>query len=229
MDNQIIYKKQAAESAVDFIENRMTIGLGTGSTVRYALEKIATLVKEGQLKNLLGIPSSRKTARLAHKLKIPLTDLQQHPVIDVTIDGADEVDAELNLIKGGGGALLREKVLAQASMRLIIVVDESKLSEQLGTGSPLPVEILPFAWRPEALFIESLGAKVNLRKNNKGNIFRTDQGNYILDCDFGPIDKPVMLAAQLNKRAGIIEHGLFLGLTSRIIVAGKQGVRHFQP
>jgi ribose 5-phosphate isomerase A len=146
--------------------------------------------------------------------------------IDVTIDGADEVDANLNLIKGGGGALLREKIVAQASGRVIIVADESKLSRQLGTWHAVPVEVLSFGWRSQFRYIESLGAKAELRLHADGSPFVTDSGNMILDCNFGRLANPADLAANLKARAGILEHGLFLGLATDVIVAGKEGIRH---
>ncbi|MCK4452241.1 MAG: ribose 5-phosphate isomerase A, partial [Anaerolineae bacterium] len=151
-----------------------------------------------------------------------------HPVVDVTIDGADEVDPHLNLIKGGGGALLREKIVAQASRCEIIVVDESKLSPALGTHWPVPVEVTPFGWRSQAAYLESLGAQPVLRLSSDGTPFTTDQGNLILDCRFGPISQPAQLAARLSERAGIVEHGLFLGLATDVILAGVEGVRHLE-
>jgi ribose 5-phosphate isomerase A len=145
--------------------------------------------------------------------------------IDLTIDGADEVDPALNLIKGGGGALLREKIVAQASRRVVIVVDESKLSAALGTNHSLPVEVARFGWESQQRFLESLGGKPTVRTAASGQPFETDQGNWILDCAFGPIADPEDLAAQLAARAGIVEHGLFCGIASEVIVAGENGVR----
>lgn len=219
-------KQQAAWRAAEYVQSGMILGLGTGSTTRFALERIAELLKQGHLKNISGIPSSLQTEALARSLGIPLASFDAHSEIDLTIDGADEVDPDLNLIKGGGGALLREKVLAQAGRRNIIIVDESKLSPQLGSKWPLPVEVVPFALGVEMKFLQSLGAKVSLRKNSDGSPFRTDQGNAILDADFGPIADPEALARQLNQRAGIVEQGLFLGLATEVIVAGKNGIRH---
>ncbi len=221
-------KRQAAEKAVEYVRDGMVLGLGTGSTTAYAIQRIGERVQAGELKNIVGIPSSEKTARQALELGIHLTTFEQHPVIDLTIDGADEVDPQLNLIKGGGGALLREKVLAQNSKQVIIIVDESKLSPQLGSKWPLPVEVLPFAWQPAARFLESLGAKVTLRQDQQ-HIFETDQGNFILDCRFGPIENPEDLERRIKSRAGILEHGLFLGLAHRVIVAGKNGVQELEP
>lgn len=221
-----LLKAKAAQKAVEYIKSGMVVGLGTGSTVLFALEYIGQKIKDGQLQGIIGIPSSLQTEKLANALGIPLTTLEEHPEIDITIDGADEVDPQLNLIKGGGGALLREKILAQASYRNIIIVDESKLSAHLGTRWPLPIEVIPFGWQPQANYIKSLGATVVLRKKSDETPFMTDQGNLILDCHFGPIKKLDRLALLLNGRAGIVEHGLFLGLATEVIVAGSEGVRH---
>jgi ribose 5-phosphate isomerase A len=146
--------------------------------------------------------------------------------LDLVIDGADEVDPALHVIKGGGGALLREKIVAQASRRVIIVADEGKLSPQLGTLWPVPVEVLPFAWRSQARFLESVGATWTVRRSVTGQQFVTDSGNMILDCAFGPIADPVRLAGLLGERAGIIEHGLFIGLATDLVVAGSDGIHH---
>jgi len=226
MTTQDELKQKAAIRAVEFIESDMVIGLGTGSTTRFAVERIAERIKAGELKNIVGIPSSVQTENLAQQLAIPLAGLDEQSQINVTIDGADEVDPDLNLIKGGGGALLREKVLAQASRQNIIIVDDSKLSLQLGTNWALPVEIIPFARKAEQNFLKSLGASVTLRIRDDGNPFRTDQNNLILDADFGQIADLQKLAGQLNGRAGIIEHGLFLSLANDVIVAAQEGIRH---
>jgi ribose 5-phosphate isomerase A len=191
-----------------------------------AVQRIAELLKEGKLSEVLGVPCSRQVEEEARFLGIPLTTLEEHPGIDLTIDGADEVNGNLDLIKGGGGALLREKIVAQASRREIIVVDESKLSPALGTRRAVPVEVIPFGWQSQALYLESLGATVILRKDDNEKRFMTDQGNLILDCSFGPIADPESLAETLNARTGIVEHGLFLGLATDLIVAHAEGVYH---
>ena len=221
-------KQKAAFRAVEFVDSDMVVGLGTGSTARFAVERIAACIKTGELKNIVGIPSSVQTEKLAQELGIPLTGFDEHAHINVTIDGADEVDPDLDLIKGGGGALLREKVLAQASRQNIIIVDDSKLTSKLGTNWALPVEVVPFAWKVEEIFLNSLGASVSLRTRNDGSSFRTDQDNLILDAFFGPMADPKKIALMLNERAGIIEHGLFLGLASDVIVAGKEGIHHLK-
>jgi ribose 5-phosphate isomerase A len=220
-------KQKAAVFAAGFVESGMVVGLGTGSTTQFALERLGELIRSGRLRDIVGIPSSVRTENAARELGIPLTDFETHWVIDVTIDGADEVDPELNLIKGGGGALLREKVLAQATRRNIIIVDESKLAPRLGTKWALPVEVVPFARPAEERFMTSIGAAVTLRSKD-GRPVMTDQGNLLLDAAFGPMENPAAIAELLNGRAGIVEHGLFLGLARDVIVAGKEGIRHLE-
>lgn len=221
-------KRIAGERAVDFVQSGMVIGLGHGSTTIFALRRIADLLRKGDLRDIVGIPTSSHVESQARDLGIPLTTLNVHPVVDLTIDGADEVDDALNLIKGGGGALLREKIVAQATRREIIVVDETKLSPTLGIRWPLPVEVTPFGRRTQERFLESLEARVTLRRSDDGSPFKTDQGNEILDCDFGAISNPEQLAARLDRRAGIVEHGLFIGLASDVIVGTGNGTRHLK-
>ena len=228
MTSQDELKKKAAIYAVDFIESDMVIGLGTGSTAYFAIMRIGERIQNGDLQNIVGIPSSERTEKLAHGLNIPLTDLDAHPEIDLTIDGADEVDPDLNVIKGGGGALLREKIIAQASRRNIIIVDESKLSPLLGTTWALPIEVVPFARKPEQIYLESIGGSVTLRVDENNSAFLTNQQNFILDAHFGQISDPGDLVSRLNTRAGIVEHGLFLGLATDVIVAGKEDIRHLK-
>lgn len=224
-DSLAHFKQQAAEFAVQFIQPGMRVGLGTGSTAIYATRKVAALLQAGQLRDIIGFATSKATRDEAKRLGIIMVSDDLLSDLDLTIDGADEVDPDLNLIKGGGGALMREKIVAQVTRREIIVVDETKLSPRLGTHRVLPVEVIPFGWRSQARFLESLGAKVAIRLKPDGSLFVTDQGNMILDCAFGPIANAQMLAEQLASRAGIVEHGLFLGLTSDVIVAGKDGIR----
>jgi ribose 5-phosphate isomerase A len=221
-------KRKAAWYAVQFVHAGMVVGLGAGSTAAFALRRLGELLREGQLKDILGVPCSLQVEQEARDLGFPLTTLDEHPLLDLTIDGADEVDPNLDLIKGGGGALLLEKIVAQASRREIIVVDGSKLSTTLGTHSPVPVEVTPFGWRSQIPFLESLGARVVLRQEVDGCPFKTDQGNLVLDCHFGPIPDPRRLAAELGQRAGVIEHGLFLGLATDVVVADDQGIRHLK-
>lgn len=229
MDSEVNrLKQQTADRAVALVESGMVVGLGYGSTAILAVRRLAEMLQRGQLQDILGVPCATGTEAEAHKLGIPLTTLEEHPIVDLTIDGADEVDPELNLIKGGGGALLREKIVAQASRREIIIVDESKLSPVLGTNWALPVEVVPFGWRTQAAYLESLGAEVTCRLMDEGTPFITDQGNLILDADFGPIRNLTELARSLNERVGIVEHGLFLGLATEVIVAGRDGIRHLK-
>src|SRR5580704_3614159 len=225
LDPQAALKKEAAEYAVRSIQSGMTVGLGTGSTAIFAIRHIGSMLKSGELKNIIGFATSRGSWDAAVELKIPMLTEDLPKNIDVTIDGADEVDPQLNLIKGGGGALLREKLVAQATKLEIIVVDESKLSQRLGTLHVLPIEILPFGWRSQARFLQSLGAKYVVRQTADGREYHTDQGNLILDCDFGPIANATKLALELEARAGIVEHGLFIGLTHSVVVAGASGIR----
>ncbi len=218
-------KEQAARRAVEFVQSGMIVGLGHGSTAFFAVKRIAELIRAGKLQDTRCVPCSRQVRDDARKLGIPLTTLNRHPVVDLTIDGADEVDRDLNLIKGGGGALLREKIVAQASLCEIIIVDESKMSPVLGSRCAVPIEVVPFGWESLIFFLEKLGAKVKPRKNRDEKLFKTDQGNIILDADFGPIKDPADLAAVLKTRAGILEHGLFIRIATYVIVAGKGGLR----
>ena len=219
-------KRRAAHEAVKQVKSGMILGLGTGSTVFWALERLTERLASGELKDIKGVPSSRSTADKAIQMGIPLTALSIHPELDLTIDGADEVDPDLNLIKGGGGALLREKVLAQASRRNVIIIDESKLSPQLGIRQSLPVEVTAFACRSIEVYLISQGAKVRKRQTKTGELFLTDQDNLILDIDVGPIVDPLDLASKLEGRAGIVAHGLFLSLADEVIVGKENQVKH---
>lgn len=221
-------KQQAAEQVLTNIQPGMVVGLGAGSTSLLAVRGLAQKLQHGQLSRILGIPCSSVIEAEARKLGIPLTTLEEHPVIDFTFDGADEVDPALNLIKGGGGALLREKIVAQSSRYEVIIVDESKLSPALGTRWAVPVEVIPFGWKTQAAYLERLGGKPTLRMALPGDPYLTDQGNYILDTAFGPIADPVTLGARLDARTGIVAHGLFLGLASEVIVAGELGIRYLK-
>jgi ribose 5-phosphate isomerase A len=222
------YKQQAAERAVEFVQSGMVVGLGTGSTAIFATRHIARDLQDGRFKNIFGFATSKAVWKEAQRLGIPMMSEEMPNSLDLTIDGADEVDPDLNLIKGRGGALLREKIAAQASRRVIIVADDSKLSPRLGTRHAVPVEVLPFGWRSQFRYLESLGAQVEVRYNAEGSPFITDSENIILDCNFGPIVDPAELAARLRARAGIAEHGLFVGLATDLIVAGKDGIRHLE-
>lgn len=216
-------KRAAAEAAAAQIEDGMIVGLGTGSTAAFAIEALGRRVREGLA--VTGIPTSEEAARLAAGLGIPVARLDSVR-IDLTIDGADEVDAvTLNLIKGRGGALLREKIVARASDRVIIIVDESKLVGQLGADTLLPVEVIPFGWEATQAYLRRHAISTILRRDPAGEPFLTDSGHYILDCDFGPIPKPSTLEVSLDAVTGVVEHGLFLGLATEVIVGGADGAR----
>lgn len=222
-------KKAAGIKAVDFVRAGMLVGLGTGSTAEFAIEEISKRVRDGRLSDISCVPSSERTKNFAEAMDLDLVELDSARKIDVTIDGADEIDSDFNLIKGGGGALLREKILAQNSKRNIIVADESKLSRRLGERFPVPVEVLQFALGAEKGYLESLGGEVHLRLARDGSPFLTDQGNLIVDWGFGEMDDPYFFADRLSARAGIVEHGLFIGTANDIIVAFSQEVKHWQP
>jgi ribose 5-phosphate isomerase A len=219
-------KKAAAEKAVKQVKSGMVLGLGSGSTSRFAVAKIGELWQAGVLTDIVGVPTSESTATQAREYGIPLATLDEQPVIDLAIDGADEVDPDLNLIKGLGGALLREKMVETATKRFIVIVDESKLVEKLGTHSPLPVEVVQFGWKTQARWLESLGCTPT-RRGGEAQPFVTDNGNSTIDCTFPDgIDDPADLAATLRDRVGVVEHGLFLGMASEVIVAKADGL-HF--
>ncbi len=213
-------KRSAGEKALEWIEEGMIIGLGTGSTVKYTIEKLGELVKNGL--HIKGIPSSQQTKKLAQQHNIPLIDLTADTIIDITIDGADEVDSNLNLIKGGGGALLREKIIAFHSKKVIIVVDESKIVKGLGIGFPVPVEITSFGWQATKKAIEQIGCTSELR-TIMDEKYLTDNANYLLDCDFDRIEDPEALDIALHAIPGVVEHGLFINLVDEVIVGSRQG------
>jgi len=221
-------KKRAAYQAVKFVKSGMTVGLGHGSTAFFAVKRIAELVHSGALQKIHSIPCSRMVYEEAKKMGIPLTTLNRNPIIDLTIDGADEVDKHLNLIKGGGGAMLREKIVSQASLREIIIVAESKMSPVPGTRCAVPIAVATLGWQAHIAFLEKLGSKVKVRMEVNGTLFKTDHGNIILDANFGPIRNLLQLAADLKERAGIVEHGLFIGIATDVIVAGEGGLRHIK-
>lgn len=210
-------KHTAAERAVDSVQTGMIVGLGTGSTARYAIELLGERVRQGL--DIRGVPTSVQTQRLAESVGIPI--LEEFDAVDLTIDGADEADRSGNLIKGGGGALTREKIVAAASAEVLIIVDPSKPVETLGS-CPLPVEVLPFGWRFVQRRLRDFGCEPVLRTVN-GKPFVSDNQNYILDCTFGAIDEPQALSARLDAIPGVIQHGLFVGLATRIIIGHEDG------
>ena len=218
-------KRQAAERAVTFIESGMVVGLGTGSTAVYAVRALGRLLANGRLQNIVAIPTSEATAQQAREQNIPLVTLNSHPAIDLTIDGADEADPNLDLIKGLGGALLREKIVAAVSQRFIIIADESKNVMQLGSRAPVPVEVIPFAQRPVTDHLRALGGQVETRQAN-GSPFITDEGNLILDLTMRPIANPQQLAQAIRQQPGVVEHGLFLNMATDLIIATSKGIVH---
>jgi ribose 5-phosphate isomerase A len=217
-------KKRAAEAAIPFLRDGMTIGLGTGSTADFFLLALAAAIQSGQLKAIRGVPTSHACEKRAGELRIALTTLLESPSLDVTVDGADEVDPNLDLIKGLGGALIRERIVAQASRQLIIIADTSKRVTRLGTRSPLPVEVVPFSHEVQPVFFKSLGATPALRMAD-GKPFITDNGNVIYDCTFpGGMDHPATTERQLHNRAGVVGTGLFLGMATHVLVADENQV-----
>ena len=216
-------KKLAAEKAAEKVKDGMILGLGTGSTVEFTLRKLGERIKKEKLK-IKGIPTSIHTKRVAKEENIPLTTLEENPEIDLTIDGADEVDSFLNLIKGGGGALTREKIIAFHSKKEIIIVDDSKVVKALGIDFDLPVEVVKFAWTATKKALEEFNCEVKLREIMEGEPYITDNGNYILDCEFERIDNPEEMESDINNIPGVVENGLFIGLVDEVIVGGKQGI-----
>jgi ribose 5-phosphate isomerase A len=219
-------KAAAGALAAASVSPGMKLGLGTGSTVAFFLDSLANRVREGELPGIIGVPTSIWTQERATQLGIPLGTLEEVGSLDLTVDGADDVDSALELIKGLGGALLREKMVAQATDKLIIIVDESKLVQKLGARSPLPVEVVPFAWQSHLPHLTRLGAEPILRIGPEGSPVSTDNGNLILDCRFPHgIDDPPALEAELAGRAGVVESGLFLGMANEVLVGGAEGVQ----
>ncbi len=213
-------KQRAAEAAVEHVQDGMLVGLGTGSTAAFAVKKLGEKVRAGL--KVKAVPTSEATRELAEQEDIELTTLEQHPELDLCIDGADEVDHNLQLIKGGGGALLREKIVAAAAKKRIIIVDSSKKVADLGKF-PLPVEIIPFGWEATVHKIQRLHCTPVLRLNGT-TPFRSDEGNFIVDCAFGRIESPIELETQLNLIAGVVENGLFVNMTEILIIGHADNV-----
>ena len=219
------YKKEAAEAAAKLVENGMVVGLGTGSTAALLVAELGRRMAEEGLR-FTGIPTSERTAEQARSLGIPLASFAEHARIDLTIDGADEVElGSLYLIKGHGGALLREKIVAAASKRMAVMVDESKLVKRLGSTFSVPVEVVPFGWQATEQKLNDLGANPSLRPGVDGKPYVTDGGHYILDCAFGPMANPKKIAREIDEVVGVVEHGLFLGLAQQVFVGGSEGVK----
>ena len=219
------FKRSAAAEAVAQVRSGMVLGLGTGSTMAHFLQLLGAKIESGELRDIVGIPSSIRAGREARTAGIPLTGLAEHPRLDLAVDGADEVTPRLDLIKGMGGALLREKMVAQASDRFLIIVDSAKAVDRLGTRSPLPVEVVDWGWSGHVAFLEDRGAQVTVRRFEDGPPFKSDNGNLILDCTFPDgITDPRALEAGLRARAGVVETGLFLGMAHEAILAGSEGI-----
>jgi ribose 5-phosphate isomerase A len=214
-------KAAAARASLRFVRDGMTLGLGTGSTAAHVVRFLGEQVRAGL--KIRGIPTSVHTGELAVSLGIALTTLEECQQIDVDIDGADEFDPQLHLIKGGGGALLREKIIASASRQVVIIADSSKQVAVLGKF-PLPVEVIPFAQPLVAKKITALGATVRIRQDAKGTPFVTDEGHHILDCSFGQIPDPPALARKLSDMPGVVEHGLFIDLATVVLCAKGENV-----
>lgn len=221
-------KRAAALRAIDFVESGMILGLGTGSTAAFVIEALGARVAAGL--DILAIPTSERSAAQARQLGIRLESFAEHQRIDLTIDGADEVEeGTLNLIKGLGGALLREKIVAAASDRLVIVVDHDKLVPRLGTHTPVPVEVAQFGWQATAAALSRLGSTPKLRLATEDHQFITDGGNYILDCAFGPIADPQRLERRIEMIVGVFESGLFVGRSTAVVMASTSGVAVMTP
>ena len=219
-------KRAAAERAGERVAAGMRIGLGTGSTVAHFLDVLGERLARGELPGLVGVPTSVRTAERARELGIALAELHEAQPLDLTVDGADEVDPGLDLVKGLGGALLREKMVAQASELLVIMVDDSKQVRRLGSKAPLPVEVTPFGWQAHLSFLRDLGCEPILRMGQGERPYLTDNGNYMLDCRFpSGIDNPGAVEEALRRRAGVVESGLFLSMATTVIVAGAAGIR----
>jgi ribose 5-phosphate isomerase A len=224
LDEHTAWKTAAAEAAVEMVDDGMIVGLGSGSTAAIAVGLLARRVTTGL--RIIGIPTSERTAREARRLGIPLSTLDEHDRIDLTIDGADEVEiGTLALLKGHGGALLREKIIASVSRQLIIVVDETKIVERLGVTGLLAVDVVPFGWQTTAARLQAIVTSVTARTRSTGGMFVTDDGHYVLDCACGGIADAAGWQRRLDDTVGVVEHGLFTGLASRVIVGGSGGVR----
>jgi ribose 5-phosphate isomerase A len=224
--DQTALKRAAAFRAAGLVRSGTVVGLGTGSTVRPLLERLGELLEAGALRDVLAVPTSEHTAAQCRALGIPLTTLDEHPRLAIAIDGADEVGPGLDLIKGLGGALLREKLVALAARRFVVIADASKRVRRLGTRAPVPVEVVPFGWMTHLPFLRRLGAQPVLRRTADGEPYRTDGGHWIVDCRFprGLAD-PRSVSRALARRPGIVEDGLFLGIADEALVAYPSGVR----
>lgn len=223
------WKKAAGEAAAKLVEDGMVVGLGTGSTAAFFVSALGRRVSEEHLR-ISGIPTSEPTAAHARALNIPLTDFATHAQIDLTVDGADEIESgTLYLIKGHGGALLREKIVASASKRMVVIADQTKISARLGSLQTVPVEVVQFGWEATERTLKKLGGNPALRRGADGKPYVTDGGHYIMDCAFGPMENPKETAHHLDHVVGSVEHGLFLGFAQEAMVAGPEGVKILKP
>jgi ribose 5-phosphate isomerase A len=223
-------KQVAAEAALNHIESGMIVGLGTGSTADFFLTALGNAIRTGRFKDIRGVPTSKKSEARSIELGIPLATLAQCPLSDVAVDGADEIAPGLQLTKGLGGALLREKVVAQNSKRFVVIADEGKVVKFLGEHTPLPVEVTQFGFETQEAFLRTLGAEPKLRAGVDGKPFVTDNGNFIYDCHFkNGNHSPAAVEAALNNRAGIVESGLFLGIAKVALIGSETGVREMRP
>jgi ribose 5-phosphate isomerase A len=224
MANFELFKRQAAEHALPYIHSGMTLGLGSGSTATHMLHVLAEALRDGRLRAIIGVPTSDAIGALARQLGVPIATLEERPQLDLALDGADEIDPSLNLIKGLGGALLREKIVAASADRFIVLADETKLVSQLGTRAPLPVEVVEFGLPLATRRLTALGGVPALRRIADGSAFRTDEGNVILDCRFPGIADGLALNAAINAIPSVVEHGLFVGMAALALVGGPAGV-----
>lgn len=226
MNSDADHKQQAALLALELVRSDMVLGLGSGSTIAHFIDGLGARLRSGQLQRVTGVPTSLQTAQRAKAAGIALAELAAHPHLDIAVDGADEIDPQCNLIKGLGRALLREKIVVQHALQFVVVADDSKRVGRLGTRCPLPVEILPFEAAAHVRWLSTLGCRAELWCEADGTPLRTDNGNQLARCWFADgFSDPAALAQQLQARAGIIEHGLFLGLATRVITVGADGVR----
>lgn len=224
MPDQEELKRRAAIAGADMVQSGMVVGLGTGSTANYLIDELGRRTREDGL-NIVGVITSEATHERAIQAGIPLEDLDEHEQVDITLDGADEVDPQLQLIKGRGGALLREKIVAAASRQFVILVDETKLVDRLGHKVPVPVEVVPFARRVVERLLRDLGGACSLRREpGTGQPFVTDSYHWILDCDFDGVPDPALLESQINDLPGVVENGLFIDLTDVVVIGGANGV-----
>ncbi len=224
MANLEQYKQQAAERALDEVQSGMVLGLGSGTTARYLVLGLAERLRDGRLRDIVGVPTSDATAALARQQGVPVATLDEQPALDLAMDGADEIDPKLNLIKGLGGALLREKIVACSAKRFVIVADDTKLVTQLGERAPLPVEVVSFGQVLVERRLRELGAEPVLRQTAPDKPYLTDQHNIILDCRFASFADPASLGVAVRAIPGVVEHGLFINMAAAAYVAGSQGV-----